>query len=162
MTHGFDDQGRQFDAQGNLKNWWTSEDSAKFVAATSLLVKQFNGYVAIDTLHVNGHMTLGENIADFGGLTISYAAFKKATEGKPQDKIDGLTPDQRFFLGWAQVWRANYRPQSLKLQVKTNEHSPSQFRIDGPLSDMPEFYKAFDVKPGDGMYRPADQRPVIW
>ncbi|MFI5252751.1 MAG: M13 family metallopeptidase [Bacteroidota bacterium] len=162
MSHGFDDSGCRFDGDGNLKNWWTIDDSIKYAASTSIIEKQFNNYVAIDTLHVNGKLTLGENIGDFGGLTIAYAAFKKATEGKPQEKIDGFTPDQRFFLAWAQIWRVNYRPQSLKLQVNTNPHSPGMFRTNGPLSDMPEFYSAFDAKDGDKMMRPADQRPKIW
>src|ERR1041384_3165776 len=162
MSHGFDDQGRKFDGEGNMKDWWTSEDSAKYIKATQLIMDQFNGYVAIDTFHVNGKLTLGEDIGDFGGLTISYAAFKKAQEGKPQEKIDGFTPDQRFFLGWAQVWRGKYKDAALKQLVKTNPHAPGRFRVNGPLSNMPEFFEAFSVKEGDPMMRSADQRPKIW
>ena len=145
-----------------MKNWWTSDDSAKYVKATSLIVDQFDKYVAIDTFHVNGKLTLGEDIGDFGGLTISYAAFKKSQEGKPQEKIDGFTPDQRFFLAWAQIWRGKYRDPSLKQLLKTNPHAPGRFRVNGPLSNMPEFFEAFSVREGDPMMRPADQRPKIW
>lgn len=163
LTHGFDDEGCQFDGDGNLKNWWTDEDKAKFKAKTDMLVKQFNGYVAIDSMHVNGELTLGENIADLGGLTISYYAFKKSLEGKPApEKIDGYTAEQRFFMAWAQGWRGNMRPEFLKNMVQTNPHSPGNFRGNGPLSNMQEFYDAFGVKEGDKMYRPKAERAEIW
>lgn len=163
LTHGFDDQGAQFDADGNLKNWWTEEDLAKFKAKTDVLVKQFNNYEAIEGMHVNGELTLGENIADLGGLTIAYYALKKSLEGKPApEKIDGFTPEQRFFLSWAQGWRGNMRPEYLKNMVQTNPHSPGNFRGNGPLSNMPEFYEAFGVKEGNKMYRPKEERAEIW
>ncbi len=163
LTHGFDDEGSQFDADGNLKNWWTDDDKANFKKKTDMLVKQFNNYVAIDSTHVNGELTLGENIADLGGLTISYYAFKKSLEGKPVPaKIDGFTAEQRFFLSWAQAWRINMRDKALRNQVLTNPHSPGNFRANGPPSNMQEFYDAFGVKEGDKMYRPKSERAEIW
>lgn len=163
LTHGFDDQGCQYDADGNLKNWWTPKDSTNFRAKTDMVVKQFDDYVAIDNMHVNGHLTLGENIADLGGLTISYYAFKKSLEGKPApEKIDGFTAEQRFFLAWGQGWRINIRDKTLKNQVQTNPHSPGNFRANGAPSNMQEFYDAFAVKEGDKMYRPKAERAEIW
>jgi putative endopeptidase len=163
LTHGFDDEGCQYDADGNLKNWWTDTDKANFKKKTDMVVKQFNDYVAIDDMHVNGELTLGENIADLGGLTISYYAFKKSLEGKPApEKIDGYTAEQRFFLAWAQGWRTNMRPEFLKNLVQTNPHSPGNFRGNGPLTNMQEFYDAFGVKEGDKMYRPKAERAEIW
>ncbi len=163
LTHGFDDEGSQFDADGNLKNWWTDADKANFKKKTDLLVKQFNNYVAIDSMHVNGELTLGENIADLGGLTISYYAFKKSLEGKPAPpKIDGFTAEQRFFMAWGQGWRINMRDKALRNQVQTNPHSPGNFRANGPPSNMQEFYDAFGVKEGDKMYRPKNERAEIW
>ncbi|HEX8516034.1 MAG TPA: M13 family metallopeptidase [Bacteroidia bacterium] len=163
LTHGFDDEGSQFDADGNLKNWWTEQDKANFKKKTDMVVKQFNDYIAIDSMHVNGELTLGENIADLGGLTISYYAFKKSLEGKPApEKIDGFTAEQRFFLAWAQGWRGNMRPEFLRNLVQTNPHSPGNFRGNGPLTNMQEFYDAFGVKEGDKMYRPKAERAEIW
>lgn len=163
LTHGFDDEGAQFDADGNLKNWWTDADKANFKKKTDMLVMQFNNYIAIDSVHVRGELTLGENIADLGGLTISYYAFKKSLEGKPApEKIDGFTAEQRFFISWAQGWRGNMRPEFLKNLVQTNPHSPGNFRGNGPLSNMQEFYDAFGVKEGDKMYRPKAERAEIW
>jgi len=163
LTHGFDDEGSQFDADGNLKNWWSDKDKANFKAKTDMLVKQFNDYVAIDDMHVNGELTLGENIADLGGLTISYYALQKSLEGKPApEKIDGYTAEQRFFLAWAQGWRGNMRPEFLKNLVQTNPHAPGNFRGNGPLTNMQEFYDAFGVKEGDKMYRPKAERAEIW
>jgi putative endopeptidase len=163
LTHGFDDQGAQYDADGNLKNWWTKEDLEKFKKKTDMLVKQFDEYEAIDGVHVKGQLTLGENIADLGGLTIAYYALKKSMEGKPApEKIDGFTAEQRFFMSWAQGWRGNMRPEYLKNMLQTNPHSPGNFRGNGPLSNMPEFYEAFGVKEGDKMYRPQEQRAEIW
>jgi putative endopeptidase len=162
ISHGFDDQGSKFDAQGNLKMWWTPETRKKFDGRTALVVKQFDGYVAIDSLHVNGKLTLGENIGDLAGLSIAYTALEKALEGKPRLLIDGFTPEQRFFLAWAQIWRRNSTPEALRLQVRVDPHSPSMFRTNGPLSDMPSFYKAFGCADGQGMVRPEAVRATVW
>ena len=163
LTHGFDDEGSQFDADGNLKNWWTDDDKAKFKVKTDMLIKQFNDYVAIDSLHVNGELTLGENIADLGGLTISYYALKKSLEGKPAPAlIDGYTAEQRFFLSWGQGWRINMRDKMLRNRIQTDPHSPGIFRANGAPSNMQEFYDAFGVKEGDKMYRPKKERAEIW
>jgi len=163
MTHGFDDQGRQFDKDGNLKDWWAKEDAAKYTVQATKVVKQFDSYTVLDTsTHVNGKLTLGENIADFGGLTVAYAAMEKALGSGPRTKIDGFTPEQRFFLGWAQVWREVYRPQSLRTQVNSNEHAPSMWRVNGPFSNMPEFKAAWGCKDGDPMVRPEALRARIW
>jgi putative endopeptidase len=163
MTHGFDDQGRQFDKDGNLKDWWAKEDATKYTVQAKKVVKQFDSYTVLDSAtHVNGKLTLGENIADFGGLTVAYAAMERAIGSGPHPKIDGFTPEQRFFLGWAQVWRQLYRPQSLRTQVNSNEHAPSMWRVNGPLSNMPEFKAAWGCKDGDPMVRPAALRARIW
>ena len=162
MTHGFDDQGRKSDADGNLKDWWTPEDADKYKARSLMVEKQYDGYVAIDSLHVNGKLTLGENTADLGGLSVAYGALQKALKGKPRTKIDGFTPEQRFFLSYAQVWRANTRPEALRLRINTDPHAPGNFRCDGPLSNMPEFAHAFGLKDGVPMVRPADGRAKIW
>jgi len=162
MTHGFDDQGRQYDASGNLKDWWTEDDAKKFNEKSGVVVKQFNSYTVLDTVHVNGELTLGENLADLGGLAIAYEAFKKTKQGKSTETIDGYTPDQRFFLSWAQVWRANTRPEEMATRIVTDPHSPNEWRCNGPLSNMQEFYTAFGVKQGDKLYRPANQRAKVW
>jgi putative endopeptidase len=162
MTHGFDDQGRLYDATGNLANWWKAEDSTNFVTKANRVVDQFNTIVALDTTHVNGNLTEGENLADLGGLNIAYEAFKKTKQGRSNEKIDGFTPDQRFFLSWAQVWRANTRPEEMASRLKTDPHSPNEFRCNVPISNMPEWYKAFDVKPGDKLYRPENERAIVW
>jgi putative endopeptidase len=145
-----------------MKNWWTKEDQTKFQAKTKMVVEQYNSYVAIDSLHVNGELTLGENIADLGGVSIAYAAFLKTEQAKKAEKLDGFTPQQRFFLSWAQIWRTNYTDAALKKQVNTNPHSPSMFRGNGPLTNLPEFYEAFGVKEGDKMFVPAEKRAKIW
>ena len=165
LTHGFDDQGSMFDSEGNMKNWWTTEDTKNFQSKTKKLVTQFNNFVAIDSmdLHVNGELTLGENIADLGGLTIAYFAYKHSLVGKPKpEKIDGFTGEQRFFLSWAQSWRNSMLTKSLINQVKTNPHSPAKFRVIGPLSNIQEFYSAFNVLPKDKMYRKPEDRVLIW
>ncbi|MGA9119466.1 MAG: M13 family metallopeptidase [Bacteroidota bacterium] len=162
MTHGFDDEGSQFDAKGNLANWWTPVDKIAFTSRTKFVENEFDGFVALDTLHVNGKLTLGENIADLGGLTIAYEALHKAIGNKNPGLIDGLTPDQRFFLAWAQMWRANYRPEELRRRLIIDPHSPGEFRTIGPLMNIEAFYKAFDVKEGDAMYRPVKERANIW
>ena len=162
MTHGFDDQGSQYDAEGNLKNWWTPEDATKFKQKTGMVIAQFNSYTVLDSVHVNGELTLGENLADLGGLAIAYEAFKKTKQGQSNEKIDGFTPDQRFFLSWAQVWRAATRDEEMFNRIKTDPHSPNLWRCNGPLSNMPEFYAAFNVKQGDKMYRPDSLRAKVW
>ncbi len=162
FMHGFDDQGSKFDAQGNMQSWWTDEDRERFESRTQHLVDQYSKYVAVDDLHVNGELTLGENIGDLAGLTMAYYALEKALETENPGEIDGFTPQQRFFLSWAQAWRRNYRPESLKLQVNTDPHSPGRFRTIGPLSNMPEFAKAFECKEGDAMVLSADKKAVIW
>jgi predicted metalloendopeptidase len=162
MTHGFDDEGRQFGADGNLSDWWTKESAARFEERSAAIVKQFNGYIAIDDLHLNGALTQGENIADLGGVKISYAALQKALAGQPRTKIDGFTPEQRFFLSWATVWHTTIRDQQLRLQVNTDPHSPAKFRINGPLSNLEDFYRAFDVPEGAPMRRSEKDRVVIW
>ena len=162
MTHGFDDEGSKSDAVGNLVNWWTPEDRKAYDARTRLVEQQFDGYVAIDSMHVNGKLTLGENLADLGGLSIAYGALEKTLAGKPHTAIDGFTPEQRFFLSYAQIWRANIRPEALKLSINTNPHAPSNFRCNGPLSNMPEFAQTFGLKDGDPMVRPAALRAKIW
>ncbi len=163
MTHGFDDEGRKFDANGNLTNWWQADDSARFVAKAHMLVEQFNKYTVLDTAHVNGELTLGENIADLGGITISYYAFQNSLKGKPApEKIDGYNAEQRFFIGWAQVWRNNTRDAATLQRLMIDPHSPGIYRCNSPLSNFDEFYKAFDIKPGDKMYRSPETRAKIW
>ncbi len=163
ISHGFDDQGAKFDKDGNLKNWWTEDDTKKFEAKTTMVVNQFNSYTVLDTLHVNGKLTLGENIADLGGLAVSYDAFKTfSPQGKSDATIDGFTADQRFFLSWAQVWRAKMRPEAQANQIQTDPHSPGRFRCNGPLTNMVEFYNIFGVKQGDKMWRPETERAKIW
>jgi putative endopeptidase len=163
MTHGFDDQGRQFDKDGNLNDWWTEQDGKAFEERTQILVDQYNNFSVFDTLHVDGKLTLGENIADLGGMNIAYDALQKSFEknGRP-DLIDGFTPEQRYFLGYAQVWRQSIRDEELMRRLKEDVHSPGDFRVNGPLSNLPQFYAAFDVKEGDGMYRTESDRAVIW
>lgn len=163
ITHGFDDEGRQYDAVGNLKEWWTPEDAAKFKERANRVVAQYNGYVGVDTLHVNGELTLGENIADIGGLTIAYYAWKRSLAGKPAPaSIDGFTPEQRFFLSYAQSWRRKVRPEALRTQILTDPHSPAPWRVNGAVSNMPEFQQAFGCKAGDPMVNAEDQRGAIW
>jgi putative endopeptidase len=161
LTHGFDDEGRQYDAFGNMRPWWTPADSAQFAKRTQLLVRQFDAYTVGD-LHVRGLATLGENIADLGGIVIAYDAFKKTDQWKNGTVINGLTPDQRFFLGYSMSWLGHWRPEMLAQLIMTDVHSPDFLRVNGPLSNLPEFYKAFGVKPGDKLYLPEDQRVRIW
>ncbi|PYL83237.1 MAG: hypothetical protein DMF14_04220 [Verrucomicrobia bacterium] len=162
MTHGFDDQGRQFDEVGNLRDWWTPESAAKFKERSGAIVKQYSEYEPLPGVHVNGELTQGENIADIGGVKIAYAALQKALAGKPQEKIDGFTPEQRFFLGFAQIWRSVQRDEDLRLMVNTNPHSPARYRVNGPLSDLVEFQKAFNLPDNCPMVRPADKKVNIW
>jgi len=160
MTHGFDDQGRKYDKTGNLTDWWTPEDSKLFDERTKVLVDQFNSYVVIDSIHADGKLSLGENIADFGGLNISYQAFKLAN--KETQKIDGFTPDQRFYLAYAHVWAQNIRDKEILRRTKEDEHSLGNLRVMGPLKNIPEFYAAFDIKPGQPMYLDEANRAKIW
>ena len=164
MTHGFDDQGRQFDATGNLRDWWTPESAKNYTDRSKAVVAQYAAYEALPGLHLNGELTQGENIADIGGVKLAYMALQKALKKKAgtPEKIDGFTPEQRFFLGFAQIWRNNQREEDLKLQVATNPHSPGRFRTIGPLSNLVEFQKAFDIPDGSPMIRSAEQRVNIW
>ena len=162
MTHGFDDQGRQYDAQGNLKDWWTAKDGTAFKSKAGGVVAQYNNYTVLDSLHVNGELTLGENLADIGGIAIAYDAFKMTKQGQSEDKIDGFTPDQRFFLGFAQVWRLITRPEAMRTNITTDPHSPEEFRVNGPLSNFDPFYKAFPVTDKNKMYRKPEDRAKIW
>jgi predicted metalloendopeptidase len=163
MTHGFDDQGRQYDAQGNLKDWWTPEDAKAYTSRTDLVVKQAGAFEVMPGLKLNGELTLGENIADLGGMKIAFEALKKqwAKAGKP-GSVDGFTPEQRFFLGYAQAWRFHARPETARMLVMVDPHSAPHFRVNGPLANMPEFFEAFPCADGAPMKRPADQRPAIW
>ena len=162
FTHGFDDQGRRSDGDGNLRDWWTEQDAAQFQQRAQLMVDQYSAFNPIDDLHLKGALGLGENIADLGGLTVSYRAYQNSLQGKAGAVIDGFTPEQRFFMGWGQVWRIKFRDEALRQQVITGPHSPGMYRVLGTLSNMPQFYQAFDVKPGDGMYREEKVRVKIW
>src|SRR3989454_128821 len=163
MSHGFDDSGAKFDAEGNLANWWSEEDLKSFKSRAQCVIDQFSGFEVQPGLHENGNLVVGESIGDLGGLTIAYAAFKKSLEGKPRPaEIDGVTPEQRFFLGWAQVWAENERPEYERLMVATNPHPVARFRVIGPLSNMPAFAEAYQCKAGDPMVRPPDKRCQIW
>lgn len=161
LTHGFDDQGAKFDAKGNLKNWWTKRDKERFESRGKVIKRQYDNYV-VEGLHVNGTLTLGENIADLGGLVIAFDAYKRRLKKAKQKDIDGFTPEQRFFLGYAQCEHELRRPEMQKLAILTDPHSPSICRVNGPLSNMPEFYEAFGVKKGDKLYRSPAQRAKIW
>ncbi|MES2850414.1 MAG: M13 family metallopeptidase [Bacteroidota bacterium] len=162
MTHGFDDQGSQYDEKGNMQNWWGASDAEKFKAKTGAVVKQYNAFTVLDGLHVNGELTLGENLADIGGLAIAYDAFKMTKQGQGNEKIDGFTPDQRFFLGYAQVWRLKDRDESMRVRITTDPHSPEMYRVNGPAMNFEPFYKAFDLKEGDKMYLKPEERAKIW
>ncbi len=162
LTHGFDDQGRKYDGEGNLSDWWTESDGTEFEKRAQVMIDQYGAYSPIDSLSVNGKLTLGENIADLGGLTIAYYAYQRSLDGKEAPVVDGFTGDQRFFLGWAQVWGRKYRDDELRNRLVTDPHSPSQYRTNGIVSNMPEFYAAFDVTEGDPMYRSDEIRVKIW
>ena len=162
MTHGFDDQGRQYDADGNLKDWWTKTDADKFKTKADVIVKQYNQFTILDTMHINGELTLGENLADIGGISIAYDAFKLTEQGKGNETIDGLTPDQRFFLGFAQAWRLKERPETMRTNISIDVHSPEHYRVDGPLFNFDPFYKAFDISDKAKMYRKPEDRMLIW
>ncbi|HET7624944.1 MAG TPA: M13 family metallopeptidase, partial [Verrucomicrobiae bacterium] len=164
ITHGYDDEGRKFDADGNLNDWWTEADAKAFEARAQKVVEEYNAFEPLPGVHVNGKLTLGENIADLGGATIAYDALQRALKKDPSQrkKIDGFTPEQRFFISFAQIWRTNIRPAEAARLVTVDPHSPGQFRAIGPLVNEPAFYKAFGIKPGDPMWRSPDQRAKIW
>jgi len=165
ISHGFDDQGRQFDAAGNLRDWWSPESAKAYTERSKAIVAQYAAYEPLPGIHINGELTQGENIADIGGLKLAYTALQKALAKDPQaaqQKIDGFTPEQRFFLGWAQIWRNNQREEDLKLRLNTDPHSPGRFRVLGPISNMEEFAKAFNIPPNSPMIRPPDQRINVW
>ena len=162
ITHGFDDQGRQYDAAGNLKNWWKDSDAKQFGDRAKKIISQFNEFMPVDTLHVNGDATQGENIADLGGLLLGIDAFKKTEQYKKGEKINGFTPMQRYFMGYAYGWLYETRKESLASQLKTDVHAPAKERVNGPMANIPEFYEAFGVKKGDKMYREDSLRVSIW
>lgn len=162
ITHGFDDQGSQYDEKGNLNNWWTADDLAKFQAKTKRIVNQFNAYSVLGDKHVNGEATQGENIADLGGVIMGYEAFKKTKQYKTNQLISGLNPNQRYFLAYAYAWMVNIKKEALAQQIMVDVHAPAKFRINGPLSNMPEFYQTFGIKPGNPMHQPDSSRVVIW
>jgi putative endopeptidase len=162
IGHGFDDQGRHYDGDGTLRDWWTTTDATEFNKRAKMLVEQFNQFEALPGLHVNGQLTLGENIGDLGGLSIAYKAYTLSLAGKPSTTIDGLTGEQRVFMGWTQAWRAKFRDEFLRVIVTSNEHAPSMYRGFAPLTNIDAFYEAFGVKPGDKMYRKPEERVRIW
>jgi len=162
LTHGFDDQGSKYGADGNLKSWWTNEDRIQFEKRTQKLVAQYNGYKMLDSIPINGALTLGENIADFGGLTIAYEALKMYKAKNAMPVINGFTPEQRFFIGFAQVWKNNARPETIRQLIMTDPHSPGEYRVIGTLSNMPSFFEAFGVQKGQKMFKSAEERVVIW
>ena len=162
IGHGFDDQGRRFDGDGKLRDWWSPADETEFQKRAKLLIDQFNAYSPIPGMNVNGELTLGENIGDLGGLSIAYKAWKISLAGKPSPEIDGLSGEKRFFMGWAQAWRAKAREEYLRRQVLSDPHAWAEFRANGPLSNVDAFYEAFDVKPGDKLYRAPEKRVKIW
>jgi putative endopeptidase len=163
LTHGFDDEGRHYDAEGNLRDWWAGSDSVAFNAQAQKVVDQFTGYIQVDTLHVNGKLTLGENIADYGGLLTAYDALERAlARSGVRTNVGGYTPEQRFFIAYAQSWREHTRPEQLKTRVTVDPHAPAFWRTNGPVSNMPSFAKAFNCKPGDPMVRSPESVPQIW
>jgi len=162
MTHGFDDQGAQYDKDGNLKNWWAEADNAKFKAKVEQVIKQYDAYTVLDSLHVKGALTVGENLADIGGIAIAYEAFKNTEQGKKNEKIDGLTADQRFFLSFAQVWRSKMKDEATRQRIQGDPHSPAMWRVNGPLTNFTPWYDAFGVKEGDKMFKPVADRIKVW
>jgi len=162
MTHGFDDQGSQYDKYGNLKSWWTKKDRKRFEKRTQQVVDQYSNYTVLDSIHVNGELTLGENIADIGGVAIAHAAFQKTDQAKSGEKINGLTPEQRFFMAYAQVWRIKNTPERLQWRINNDPHSPEKYRVNGPTSNLEAFYQAYNVQPKDNMYRADSVRVKIW
>ena len=164
MTHGYDDEGRKYDGNGNLNDWWTEADAKAFDARAQLVVDEYNSFEALPGLHVNGKLTLGENLADLGGVHIAYDALERALAKDPSKRktIDGFTPEQRFFISFGQIWRTNVRDTEAQRLVTVDPHSPGRFRAYGPLLNVQEFYDAFGIKPGDPMWLPPEKRAVIW
>ena len=162
IIHGFDDEGRQYDAKGNLVSWWTATDEKEFKKRAEVMVNQFNEYEPLPGYHINGKATLGENIADLGGILLGIEAFKKTEQYKKGESINGLTPIQRYFMGYALGWLGHQKDERLRNQLLTDVHSPANYRVIGPFVDVDEFYTAFNVKPGDKMYRPDSSRVRIW
>jgi endothelin-converting enzyme len=162
LGHGFDDQGAKFDGDGNLRNWWTDADKAEFEKRGQQLVAQYNQYEPLPGMRINGQLSLGENIGDLGGLTVALKAYKLSLNGKEAPVIDGFTGTQRFFIGWSQIWRRKGTEEYLRNALMTGPHSPSEYRVIGIVSNIPEFYEAFDVKPGDKMYIAPENRVKIW
>ncbi len=161
ITHGFDDRGRRYDARGNLTDWWTAEDARRYVERAGRVERQYNGYVGVEDIKVNGKLTLGENISDVGGTKIAYLALRKALEGKPEAKIDGFTPEQRFFISYAEAWRSAYRLEMERLQLRTDGHSPPRFRVAGVIANLPEFSSAFSCNAGSPLLSEGE-RANIW
>jgi predicted metalloendopeptidase len=162
MSHGFDDQGRQFDGEGNLRDWWTADDDAKFRARASRLGAQYSAYTVIDKLKINGELTMGENIGDLSGVAMAYKAWQIAQLGRESPSIDGYSAPQRFFLGWATIWRRKYRDDELRARAVTDPHSLSEFRVNGVVTNLDAFYEAFALKEGDKLYRAPADRVKIW
>jgi putative endopeptidase len=162
ITHGFDDQGRQYDAQGNLSGWWNDTDAERFNAAAQKMVAEFDAYEPLPGLHINGKASLGENIADYGGVLLGLEAFKKTDQYKAGKPIGGLTPTQRYFLGYALGWMSQQREERLRARLLSDVHAPAKWRVLGPMSNIPEFYEAFGVEKGDAMWRPESERVDIW
>jgi putative endopeptidase len=162
ITHGFDDQGRQFDANGNLRDWWTKGDAQRFADLAKKFVVQYSNYKVLDSLHINGQLTVGENIADNGGISIAYDAFKLTKQGQSNKLFDGLTADQKFFRSFATIWRFKARPNYTTMLISVDTHSPAEFRVNGPLSNFEPFYKAYQLTPNDSLYKKPEDRIVIW
>ena len=162
MTHGFDDQGSMFDSNGNMRNWWTAKDRENFNKTTEKLVDQFNQIVVVKDEHANGKLTLGENIADQGGLRIAFDAFKKTEQGQGNEKIDDFTPEQRFYLSYGRIWAENLTEESAYQQTKSDPHSIGRWRVNATLRNIDTFFKAFNIKEGDKMYLAPEERVVIW
>ena len=162
ITHSFDDQGAQYDKVGNVTDWWTKTDYEKFKAKTQQVIDQYNSFTVLDSVHIKGALTVGENTADIAGVAIAYDAFKLTEQGKDTTKLDGFTPDQRFFISIARIWRVKTTDQYLRMYVNTNPHSPPQWRVNGPLMNFTPFYNAFNVQPGDKMFKPENERITVW
>jgi endothelin-converting enzyme/putative endopeptidase len=162
LTHGFDDEGRQYDAKGNLVDWWTDKDAAEFARRTTCVSDQYSTYIAVDDVHVNGKLTLGEDVADLGGLLLAYRAWKAVTANQRLQPVDGLTPEQRFFVGYAQWACANVRPQTARVRARTDPHSPPRYRVNGLMVNVPEFGQAFACKPGTPMTRAPEKVCKVW
>jgi putative endopeptidase len=162
LTHTFDDQGAQFDKNGNVNNWWTKDDYEKFKARTQQVIDLYSSFTVLDTLHVKGALTVGENTADISGVAVAYDAFKMTKQGQDTTRIGGFTPDQRFFLSVARIWRVKMKDEYLRLWINNNPHSPPMWRVNGPLMNAPGFYEAFNVQPSDKMYLEEEKRVKIW